>query len=81
MKQGVQHMATPTQSEIVAAVREHANKNYNKGGWDIIVECWSDADILEATEGARSINGAIRKVKGAAGIMGERRREIQAEIW
>ena len=31
---------------LIGAIRMHANANYNKG-WDYIVECWTDGDILD----------------------------------
>ena len=34
-----------TKQELVQAVRAHAIANYNKGGWDFLVECWEDSDI------------------------------------
>ena len=34
------------EEEMIEFVRLHANTNYNKG-WDVIVECWADGDILE----------------------------------
>ena len=74
-------MATPTQAEMIKAVRSHAEENYEKDGWDFLVECWSDEEIAEAIEGARSINGAIRKAKNAVGGLDERRTEVRAEIW
>ena len=32
---------------LIAAVRGHAMANYEKDGWDYLVECWDDGDILE----------------------------------
>lgn len=34
------------EENMIAFIRVHANTNYNKG-WDAVVECWSDGDILE----------------------------------
>jgi len=34
------------EENMIGFIRVHANTNYNKG-WDVIVECWSDGDILE----------------------------------
>lgn len=48
-------------SEIVEGVKAHALAHYNDGGWDVIVECWTDAEIGEhvkkyaiTTDGTRS---------------------------
>ena len=36
-----------TEPEFIGYVRNHAMTNYEKGGWDEVVEAWSDGDILE----------------------------------
>jgi hypothetical protein len=69
--------AGATTAELIAAVKEHAKKFYNKNGWDFIVECWSDADIAEAIEGCRSKRAAIAKVRSTAKLLAERRTEIE----
>lgn len=45
--------------ELVSAVRAHAITHYNTGGWDVLVECWNDAEIIEEIAGARTVKGAI----------------------
>lgn len=51
---------TPLQTRLVKAVRAHAVANYN-GGWDIIVECYEDADIAKLIGKARTEKGAIKR--------------------
>ena len=34
-------------SELVQYVKDYANFHYNDGGWDVIVECWGDKDIIK----------------------------------
>jgi hypothetical protein len=70
-----------TPAELVAAVKAHATANYESGGWDIIVECWSDAEIEEAIAGATSIKQAIAKVERTASLLGEQRAEIKSTEW
>ena len=67
-----------TNEEIVEGVRKHAQENYATGGWDYIVECYEDEDILEIAEGASSVGEAIKKVAEVCGIQEERRFEAQA---
>jgi len=31
--------------EIIKFIKQYAQDHYNDGGWDVIVECWSDSDI------------------------------------
>lgn len=49
--------------DLVQAVKDYATKNYNKGGWDVIVECWSDEQIAKCIGGARTERAAIRAVR------------------
>jgi hypothetical protein len=66
---------------LVDAVKAHALKNYERGGWDYIIECWDDDDIAEEIGKATTEGGAIRKVGKVANRLGERRAEVQAEIF
>lgn len=52
------HDADVTQNELVAAVREHAVTHYDEG-WDVVVESWSDEEILEVIQWASYARGAI----------------------
>jgi hypothetical protein len=70
-----------TQTELIAAVRAHARKNYNSKGWDILVECWDDADIIDAFGNCISEQGAIRACAKTLGIMDSVRHDIQAEAF
>lgn len=66
-------------AELIAAVRTHALDNYEKGGWDVIVECWEDSDIDEAIEGAKTLKGAIRKLRPVVGVWAERQADAAYE--
>lgn len=47
---------------LIKAVRDHAIANYEKDGWDVLVECWEDDDIVDAMRGARTAKTAIARV-------------------
>jgi len=64
-------------AEMVRAVREHANANYKKDGWDFLVECWDDEDIIEQIAGAKTVAGAIRNCAKTLKLLHERRQEVQ----
>jgi len=76
--------------ELVAAVRAHAAANYNKGGWDFVVECWSDKEIEETIRGTSVFDEApisppittaaraIKEVKSVVSIQAAGRAEIIA---
>jgi hypothetical protein len=67
-----------TRQELVEAVKEYAAANYNKDGWDYIVETYDDAQIDKAIGQARTANGAIKKVRWVATLLDDRRRDIEA---
>ena len=62
---------------LCGEVRKHAVKNYEKGGWDILVECWDDSDIIREIESAQTVREAIKFCKVAVGHIDEYRRDIQ----
>lgn len=59
--------ATPTQYDavLIAAVKSHAIKNYERDGWDLVVECWSDADIGKVIAEAMHEKHAIQLMRRA----------------
>jgi len=70
-----------TKDELVKAVKAHAIDNYETGGWDYLVECYSDAEVAELIGGARTVKGAIKKVAEVMGIKSDYREDIQATAW
>jgi hypothetical protein len=32
---------------LVDAVKAHATKHYDDGGWDVVIECWEDWELME----------------------------------
>lgn len=65
---------------LVEHVKAHAIANYTTGGWDYVVECWEDSQIIEAIcmAGAKSEHDAIRAVAKLAGILADYRDDIRA---
>lgn len=64
------------------AVMAHARANYNKGGWDVIVETMDLGDIEQdlRLEGISSATRAIRHFRaGAVSIWAERQAEADRE--
>tara|TARA_R110000737_G_C14306430_1_gene437026 strand:+ start:199 stop:399 length:201 start_codon:yes stop_codon:yes gene_type:complete len=47
---------------LIDAVKAHATANYNKNGWDFVLECFSDDQIKDIIGEARTIDGAIAKM-------------------
>jgi hypothetical protein len=65
----------------LAAIKAHALANYEKDGWDYIVECYDDAQIVEIIKTARTINGAIKMVRARIKPRADYRADIQAEAF
>lgn len=68
--------------ELVKEVRKHAERFYNAGGWDVIVECWSDEDIRKGIEGCETLAEAVnpRKSSLAAAVSVWAERQADAEF-
>ena len=49
----------------VDAVKAHAAEHYEDGGWDVIVECYTDEMVLELVRGSRSVKGGSTKAPSA----------------
>ena len=68
-------------AQIVQLIREHAIRNYNAGGWDYLVECWSDDDIIDAIGGADDSRIAISRCAEVLEMLDSHRAEIRATEW
>jgi hypothetical protein len=66
------------EQDLINAVRNHALANYNTDGWDYLVECWMDGDILECLDGAETVEQAISNVRDALAPLAEMRDEVRA---
>lgn len=69
-------MSKLTTAQLVEAVKTHAIENYEQG-WDVIVECYEDAEIAELIGRVTTINGAIAKVAPVV----ELRAEVRADLY
>src|SRR5580693_7794523 len=45
---------------VIDGVKAHALEHYSDGGWDVVVEAWSDDQILDAASGSRTVSGAVK---------------------
>lgn len=70
-----------TRAELVVAVRDHAMKHYEESGWDYVVECYTDADIINAIGDATTVALAVERVGSIVRILDERRRAVMAEVF
>ncbi len=70
-----------SKQELIAAVRAHAEANYEKDGWDFLVECWEDEDIAEWMGNAATAEQAIAGCRRTVRTLAEQRRSVQNEAW
>ena len=64
--------------DLLAAVRDHAVANYEVDGWDVVIECYDDADIIKIIGGARTALSAIDKVRAHVAPYATVRDDIRA---
>ena len=62
---------------FVKDVKDHAYANYETGGWDYVVECYSDAEIAELTKDAKTVAEAIALVGREVGDLDDYRKDVQ----
>ena len=64
---------------LINAVRKHAINNYEQDGWDVLVECYADGDILELIRDANAstVEEAIASVRKTLKIYDDHRAEIR----
>jgi hypothetical protein len=64
---------------LINAVRKHAMDNYEQDGWDVLVECYDDGDILEliSNDNASTVEEAIASVQKTLKIYDDHRAEIR----
>jgi len=70
-----------TKNEIAQAVYDHALKNYRHDGWDIIVECYDLAEIVEVMGNASTVSGAIKNVQRIIKPAAAYRKEVEATAY
>lgn len=63
-------------SDIIDRIRQHAITHYEENGWDILVECWTDADILERIDG-KNAEEAIVHLLDILSVIDDYRTEIR----
>jgi hypothetical protein len=71
---------TEKRRALIAAVRAHAEANYDAGGWDVVVECYDDEEIAEVIGRARTLKGAIAKFATVIDVYSDRQAAARSEI-
>ena len=71
------------ENQLIQSVRRHAVDNYDCNGWDVLVECWDDGDILEriSDANAQTPDAAIKACQRWVELYDEQRRAIRNEAF
>ena len=64
-------------TDLVAAIKAYALKHYSDGGWDVIVECWSDEDIAQTIGDATSIRDARARMMRVVDVYADRQADAR----
>ncbi len=69
--------------EWIPGIRKYASENYETGGWDYVIECYSDDDLLDIMEEENCTSQAegIKAIGRQVGIMNDVRRGVEAEAF
>ena len=69
-----------TEQEKIQAIRKHAEALYNKG-WDYVVECWSDGDLLdELSYCGMDLQKTITSIQDHVNMYLQRQQEQRADV-
>ena len=68
---------------VIDALVAHAYANYETGGWDVLVECYSRKDMIEELEAQNitTIRGAVEYYERVLGAHDESRQDIEGEAF
>jgi len=67
-----------TTEQAVAKIKQWALDHYSKG-WDVVVECWSDADIAEYVMTEGGYIGARKEIGETMRLLADMQAEHDAE--
>lgn len=76
-------MTTITRTHLIAQLKAHAVAHYNEGGWDNLVECYSDGEIDGDLTAAKitTLPEAIAYYADILGAHDEIRQDIEGEAF
>lgn len=69
--------ATPIAQQLLD-VKAYATENYDKHGWDFVIECYSDEELAEAIGKRKNSRGAINAMYAIVKAQDDARKEARA---
>jgi hypothetical protein len=71
-------MISPVEQEWVDKLKKHALENYDEGGWDYLVECYTDQEIVDDfMKGTTTYSELFKEAEYAMKTKDSYRRDIQ----
>ena len=71
-----------SEREIIDTVRALASKHYEEGyGWQVIVECMNDEDILVHAGDTHDMREALKNIRSFVELHSEQYDEIKGTEW
>lgn len=64
-------------TELTARVKAHALANYSNGGWDVVVECYEDAEIAAEIGDATTFEEAIKAFEPLIDVWSDRQADAR----
>ncbi|MGI8313316.1 hypothetical protein [Saccharopolyspora hattusasensis] len=66
-------------TELVEGVKAHAREHYSTGGWDVVVECYTDDEIREVLteENASTVGEAIEAFRFRVDVWADRQADTR----
>lgn len=62
---------------LIDAVKAYALAHYDAGGWDVVVECFTDEEIAEQIGKARTLEGALKKFSDVVDVWADRQADAR----
>lgn len=71
-------MKDPTiKAEWIAKWKQYAKDHYTDGGWDVVVECWDDAEWDDLVESSEDYEAAEDTLKGTVDVWADRQADAK----
>jgi len=64
-------------SNFVEFIKAPALAHYEDGGWDVVVECYDDADIADTLDGAKDEAEALEAFSFLVSVWSERQADAR----
>ena len=64
---------------LVGFIKDYALKHYEGGGWDVVVECFTDAEIADTIGDAKNTTEALASFEYMVEVWSDRQADARIE--